>query len=332
MRKLTVILGAGASVSSGLPSLGGIFADEAVMRYLKSDGLPFLKFLEQFVWSPRQIGESDRWKGLNLEEVLTMLRLWENDDQSPLNWKKNRSFQKHLLGCVYNSVFVDKSNIECGDYSQLILLADEQFDHITWASFNWDTKLEEGFLSAFPAFSTSEQLPSCSPSPVNWPGINQKHLFLKLHGSVSWFANSSGMIIHKGSFFERSNREIADSWNDFLENGRGLVPMIAEPSFFKHERIKGVSFLRRQWRRFHAELGQSDVILVVGYSLPDGDAMAKQALLTAVARNQNVRVWVVDPDQSGQVESRYVRIFGRQRLHACNQELAHFLLQRPALL
>lgn len=333
MRRVVVILGAGASVSAGLPSLAGVFEDESVKAYLASDGRDFEIFLRKYIWGPRNVTEAERWRSLNLEEVLTLLRLWEDNNQSPLNFKKNRNYQRQLLGCVYRSVYMDKRDNGARDYNHLIVHCDRSYDSVTWASFNWDAKFEQAFYYAFLALGQGNNLPRCHPGVNGWEGTNPKHLLLKLHGSVSWLEGpktGTAQSLRFGAV--KGARPIEKAWDSYLAGDpNALSPIIAEPSFFKHERIKKSKFLWSQWNTFDKALGQADDVLIVGYSLPDGDAMAKQSLLTLVARNPNAKVIVVDPDGDGQVLSRYTRVVGGPpRLSARKETLSDFIARLDA--
>jgi hypothetical protein len=333
VRKVVVVLGAGASVSAGLPSLAGIFEDTSVKEYLSTDALKFFDFLERYVWAPRGIAESERWRSLNLEEVLTMLRLWENDNQSPINFAKNRKYQRQLLGCVYQSVFVGKTDNGCRDYNNLIWQCEEAYDEVTWSSFNWDAKLEQAFYYLFlRVLGASERFPRCHPPPDGWDGSNPKHLLLKLHGSVTWFCDGKGRVCYRHFGDKTDGNETRMAWDAFLTGQDGAFePMIAEPSFLKHERIRATDFFCEQWREFDRKLATADLVLIVGYSLPDGDAMAKQSLLTAVARNPGARYLIIDPDRSGQVMPRYERVLGPNRMVVHQMTLSQFLAN-PATL
>lgn len=328
MRNLVVVLGAGASVSAGLPPLAGIFEDASVQAYLASQAPEFEQFLEKFIWKPRGIAVADRWKSLNLEEVLTMLRLWERPNhQAPVNFRENRGYQKDLLGCVYHSVFIDRKYNGCQDLNSLLAACDATYDHITWSSFNWDAKLEQAFYWQFKSVTPVwNRFPVChQPVPQGWEGAFAKHLMLKLHGSVTWFIEA-GKLHYKHFGSTLSGNETKQAWDSFLSPGKkDLKPMIAEPSFLKHERIKSTDYLREQWREFDRRLGKADVVLIIGYSLPDGDAMAKQSLLTAVARRPDARYIIVDPDKYDQVRPRYERVLGANRMVHHKMGLTEFL-------
>jgi hypothetical protein len=326
MRNLVVILGAGASVGSGLPSLAGIFEDPAVNTYLQTQAVEFYRFLCDKIWEPRNIKGNKRSDGMNLEEILTILNLWSRDNHPPLNFKKNSIYQRQLRGCVYHSVYHNKRYNGCSDYNKLIQLCDNQFDHITWASFNWDLKLEQAFYYTFIEKGIGNRLPRCYDKLIGWEGTNSKHLLLKLHGSVSWFEGADESVVNRRFGKDKGVYPIDVAWEDYLNlKENAVLPVIADPSFFKHEDIKVTPFLSKQWEMFDNSLKSADCVLVIGYSLPDGDAMSKQSLITSVARNPKIQYIVIDPDRQKLIMTRYKRILGENRVIDKDMRFGEFL-------
>lgn len=354
MRKLVVVLGAGASVSAGLPSLAGIFDDDRVQDYLANDGRECKEFLERHIWQPRGITAGEYWKGLNLEEVLTLLRQWRftpkpkggkrDNPQSPLNHSKNTKIQRQLLGCVYRAVHEGKSGRSGTgryDYNTLIKLADSEFDEVTWATFNWDALLEQAF---YYTFYNQKRLPSCHTDLLGWDGADIKHRLLKLHGSVTWFYDIGGNVSYiPWGVTQSRGDQVGEHWCAYLTSVADAPrPMIAEPSFFKHEDLVERPFLLKQWEMFDEAIAEANLVLIIGYSMPDGDAMAKQSLLTAVERETISKFVVVDPDvtwasdgvtriEAG-VMNRYRRILGSPRLRERKQTFGEFLDGHASLL
>lgn len=333
-----VVLGAGASISAGLPSLAGIFGDPSVQNYLATGAQDFHKFMQQEVWGRRGLNEIEAWETLNLEEVLTMLRQWASiqlpdgtrvpNPYSPLNHSVNTRLRRQLLGCVYHSVYVNKSGKSARDYNRLIELADTEFDLTTWATFNWDALLEQAFYYQFYKLA---RYPRCHPALQDWDGSDNKHLLLKLHGSVTWFFDASGEVFY-AKYGKTGNRnEVVRLWEDYLQSASDcLRPMIAEPSFFKHEDLASRPFLLDQWNEFQSAVSLADLVLIIGYSLPDGDALAKQSLLTAVARKAPPQFVVVDPSED--VLKRYQRVLGSPRLSEKHMAFGDFLNTHSSLL
>jgi hypothetical protein len=76
--KAVVILGAGASVDFGAPPLKGIFKERFARRQLQSD--TFLRDnLDRVFWGPRGHNLESSDESLTIEEMLTILRDWEQE-------------------------------------------------------------------------------------------------------------------------------------------------------------------------------------------------------------------------------------------------------------
>jgi hypothetical protein len=284
--------------------------------------------MERAIWNPRgkTIDTSD--ESMNIEEVLTLLKQWEQGKcvNPPLNFARNLRIQKQLLGCVYRSVYMDKADNHERFMNQFIRHLDTRFDHVTWGTFNWDAKLEQAFYREM-EHDAAGRLPKCMPELQDWDGSNDKHLMLKLHGSVSWFERPGAGGVYNLPFGRhRPPLPINVQWGKYLSGASEDKPLIAEPSFFKHEEINTRPLLRSQWEAFDDAMAVANTVFICGYSLPDGDARAKQSLLTAVARRDDVPWIVVDPDSRGEVRQRYERILGgAPRLDFRQQYMADFV-------
>lgn len=104
-------------------------------------------------------------------------------------------------------------------------------------------------------------------------------------------------------------------WPKWAEYAKGENaadhPIILEPSAYKYQ-DETYKFLAPQWDRFFQRLCEADCVLIVGYSLPDGDFWARSKVLTAFQANPKSKWLVVDP--SPEVCARYRRLFGQRRL------------------
>ncbi|MBC8066291.1 MAG: hypothetical protein H7Y17_15785 [Chlorobia bacterium] len=325
MRKLMVILGAGASAGMGLPMLGQIFKDKEVARYLTTNAHTFLRFLEDYIWQPRGVTIHESDSSLNIEEILTLLRQWERQEVSPLSIEENRVIQRQLLGCVPKGVYTEKGSSDSGRYlNRLVEHVDSQYDEVSWASFNWDMKFEQAFWHFMKSRMVPplNRLPRCNSALLDWDGSNPKHYLMKLHGSVSWFTFPDQRV-HNKRFGARKPTPIDVAWDEYLGGGCTAVPVIAEPSFFKHEVITAGTFLWKQWEDFNSRLATAHEILVCGYSLPDGDAKAKESCLTCVAVNPKASWTVVDPSNS--VLEKFGRLVGGSRVTSHCQRLGDYV-------
>jgi hypothetical protein len=326
--KIVVVLGAGASAGMGLPVLGKVFNDQAVRDYLANEARELREFMEEFIWGPRgvDIGAADSC--LNIEEVLTLLREWERAAIPPINVNRNLEVQKQLLSCVHKAVYTGKGHSHPSlPLNRLVRWCDANSDQVTWATFNWDVKLEQAFWYEMESIPDKPlRLPSCHPNVLDWDGRNEKHYLLKLHGSVSWFKHEDESVhaIRFGAYSRGEKYPIDQRWEDYMSGRTGAVPLIAEPSFYKHEAIQRVALLWNQWEQFNERLSYDvDIVLVCGYSLPDGDALAKNAILTSVANNPDARWIVVNPNE--EVLDKYQRLLGENRMTREPKYLSDFV-------
>lgn len=308
MKRAIFILGAGASKGLGLPLLAQVFGDLEVQSYLANDARNFAAFLTDVIWTPRGLSIHRAADTLNIEEILTLLRTWEHSGSSLLRHEEILALQIEVLGCVYHGVWPQKGKTSTDKryLNALVKWANESFDEVTWATFNWDAKLEQAFyhqIVKYPKFIS--RYPKLRIDQTGWLGENPRHTLLKLHGSVTWINSSSGTkVLPLGP-------EVEGYWLRYLHGRSADEPVIAEPSSFKHEVLSRPEF-REQWECFSEALAVAGDIFVLGYSLPDGDIMAKQAFITSVACNPSARWCVVDP--GARTRENYRRLIGCSRV------------------
>ena len=110
-------------------------------------------------------------------------------------------------------------------------------------------------------------------------------------------------------------------WREYEEGKTKDFPVILEPSAYKY---KGPAYelLKPQWDIFLDRLCQADCVLIIGYSLPDGDLQALSKLLMGFQVNVKSRWAVVDP--SDDVCKRYNQLIGRVRLQTFATTLSGF--------
>lgn len=166
--------------------------------------------------------------------------------------------------------------------------------------------------------ATLAPLTSRTGAVLQASGAETFHM-VKLHGSHSWMY--SGRESFWGEFiFSAYGRP---GWSTSLEYpypalGEDKVPLVVPPAagkstFFQNETVRG------EWREGQRMLAEAETIWVLGYSLPDGDQLARQLLQAGV--QDGGRVVIVNIDQA--VVSRF-----RQALpHA--QVLDEFVCESP---
>ncbi|MCZ8139152.1 MAG: hypothetical protein O9258_07825 [Fimbriimonadaceae bacterium] len=340
MSNAVVVLGAGASVSSGLKSLQSLFDDPDVQGYVQGACIELTSFIRDCINVPRGVDGSFP-RDLNLEEILTLISQWRRclSEEPARPWVPRLPSKYHdvnlldtiirqIHGCVYHAVYVNKSGRNGShDYNTLIEILDKEFDHITWATFNWDAMFEQAF---FYTFLQGKRLPSIVGDILDYDDagrLNEKHTLLKLHGSVTWFKESDSSIRYKRFGKTQSRNEVRPAWEAYLDgDGTCGEPLIAEPTFFKHESLLKSTFLMEQWRRFESSLLDADKVIIIGYSLPDGDATSKQLLLSVVANACKAQFVVVDPEDV--VCVRYERLLGLARVKAFRKKFGPFLAEQ----
>src|SRR5690242_19357791 len=111
MPNAVVILGAGASADFGVPTLRNLFKDGHAQSFLKVRRKA-LKSLNELFWAPRghSIDTSDQ--SLTIEEMLTILRDWEQEPtcRDDLNAKDAAYLRRILYVVIQRAVFVGKSS------------------------------------------------------------------------------------------------------------------------------------------------------------------------------------------------------------------------------
>lgn len=152
---------------------------------------------------------------------------------------------------------------------------------------------------------------------------------LKLHGSLNWArckgcgdvvawpltsytSKFGGKIPIKGYISLPIGSLI--SHFEHCEGGVEREPVLVPPTWNKTEYHRALSSV---WARAAKELGEAENVFVIGYSLPPSDAFFRHLYaLGAVGKVTLRRFWVFNPDESGEVEERFVKLLGpgaRQR-------------------
>lgn len=317
--KATVIIGAGASAPFGVPTLRGLFKDSRARKHLENDS--FLRsHLETHFWEPRGVNIESSPNSLTVEEILTILRDSENDDyrSSPILGDDIGRFRKSLYLMIKKAVFDGKSSTARA-LNPIIEYANENWDEITWASFNWDCIFESSFYYQSGTDWTHRTNPQVMVDLLGWDKVESKHKFLKLHGGVNWwFSNSRIRYLS----FSHNRNTLSDYWNRYESDESNCGhPVILEPSYYKYE-DPIYDLLKGQWEYFSESLMKSDLVILVGYSLPDADAKARTALMLGFQANQNSKWVVVDKDES--ICNKYNRLFGSRRLATFSNGLSDF--------
>jgi hypothetical protein len=134
---------------------------------------------------------------------------------------------------------------------------------------------------------------------------------LKLHGSLNWMVKTVERSPRPGTLFpppSRSrqvyvinDREVSD--NIALRTGaiqgrsRWYLWPVVVPPIYDKQRIVAMDLFREVWNRARDALENAERLLLVGYSLPEADILARQMLRRTFTRNEGLdAIECINPD------------------------------------
>jgi hypothetical protein len=133
----------------------------------------------------------------------------------------------------------------------------------------------------------------------------------KLHGSVTWF-RSEYQYLHLPVQPEGEGLKSSD--------GSLLQELLVYPALDKEPELSPYPYLLDRFRR---SLGETKVLVVIGYAF--GDASLRHLLLEALQQNRQLQLLVVDPNETRAgiyfPEERYVHLKGGLRDSLANEQL-----------
>jgi len=311
MANVVVILGAGASADFGVPTLRNIFKDRHARTFLAARR-NFNKRLNEIFWAPRGHTVDTSDESLTIEEMLTILRDWEQESTCSDSLDANTAIalRRNLYVLIQRAVYEGKST-RPQHLNKLIQLMNGKFDLITWASFNWDCVFEGSY------WYCRHQNLKLAINLENWYSTGRKNEFLKLHGGINWWkVNDKLRYLQFGHGGELSTR-----WTEYADGDAEGEPVILEPSVYKYH-DENYELLRPQWERFIERLCEANYVLILGYSLPEADSQARSKITVAFQVNPTCRWLVVDP--SPETCRRYMRLLGQTSLTTFNIGLVGF--------
>ena len=147
---------------------------------------------------------------------------------------------------------------------------------------------------------------------------------LKLHGSLNWATCSKCNAVvpwalneyfskHHWHFLERHQQvtfSIGTHLTEFVHCEQKVMPdpILIPPTWNKTEHHRSISSV---WARAAHELGEAQNVFVIGYSLPNTDEFFRYLYALGTVGNQLLkRFWVFNPDDSGEIESRFKKLLG----------------------
>jgi hypothetical protein len=191
----------------------------------------------------------------------------------------------------------------------------KEFEAVTWASFNWDCMFEAAFYYSSGEPGSVRTNPSVVVPLAGWTGITSKrHTFLKLHGGINWWCENNQISYLRFT----PNGALDTRWKAYEAGNAHGQPVILEPSYYKYSGAM-YDMLKDQWQHFVDALAEADVIIVVGYSLPEADSQARAVMTLGFQWNRQAR-WIV-VDESPYTCERYEHIIGTRQFTALPMKL-----------
>src|ERR1051326_1249539 len=153
---------------------------------------------------------------------------------------------------------------------------------------------------------------------------------LKLHGSLNWTEQEEGKAIVPWMLPDYlSNRSVSPVSRPrqlFVPIGSQLPefkyknipltgkPVVVAPTFNKGDSHRTLS---KVWKVAADQLGKAENIFIIGYSFPPTDKFFEYLYgLGTVGPTLLERVWLFNPDSTGQVRQRFAQLIGAGATHA----------------
>ena len=314
-----IILGAGASVPAGAPTMLN-FLDQA--RDLRRHGLPaeYHESFDAVLESLRDLAgiyEKAYLNLDNLEEVFGAIEMAELvgklADMPPDKIKQLRShFVQMVVRTLQLSITVtsaDRAPAAASTLAHGIASAVKKGITITVITFNYDLVMEMALRAAklghYYALPEEERSHNRSVIPV-----------LKLHGSINWhFCEPCKVVYDANTFSHAYQRDSNDRMVGVLDHPQthacnrvhDRTPIIVPPSW---DKSRYQSSLRSVWEQAARALDSADEIFVIGYSLPEADAFFRYLFaLGTQSRTRVQRMLVVNPGHD--VRPKFERFIGQ---------------------
>lgn len=191
--------------------------------------------------------------------------------------------------------------------------------NFSFVTFNYDLIIDIGLNSSLMKYNYSFEDMEFSEIPL-----------LKLHGSLNWFTDKEKInvcpfpnetdiknIIKENSSLDsddfNSNRSEQEIVRKFLPIGsqiikKGKLPLIIPPTLNKfkyHEQLKNV------WRKAASVLSEAEVIIIIGYSMPETDVFFKYLYSLGIDSPKYLHKLIVI-NSDGSIQAKYNSLMNNQ--------------------
>jgi NAD-dependent SIR2 family protein deacetylase len=203
-------------------------------------------------------------------------------------------------------------------FAQLLRkLADETGEKASVITFNYDIGLDAALSKAGVPYDYAL---GAAEKP------NDRHLLLKLHGSLNWLHSTTtgktapiDVSLLVSDDVSSSDEPRCCMISDHLD---GAAPFMVPPTWNK---VRYYEHIRPVWRAAGEALASAESVFVIGYSLPASDHFFRE--LFALGTDSRTRIkhfWVVDPAANAGVEDRFRSLLGPQVLKRLRVEPTGF--------
>ncbi len=302
MKNSIIILGAGASFESGVPTQNN-FISEALKIADSNSDLRYYPFYSNIIKKFQKIYHNNNIESIyNVADLLTRfpfidLNAITNPEDGIMNTASLRPASYIQEAVQFLIVITLKSKCknlkEIGFNAYKNLISNFTGDIIT---FNWDNIIEQAFHSMNKKFS------------LGWEESSEEVNIFKLHGSIDWNHNPNEedlKIYIDESLTQKTIWELRE--NEESE----FIPILIFPNYSKSDQLDTLGNLMYQiWGNASNKISNADKIIFIGYSLPITDLDSKLLFQYSLTKNtnKNLEIIVVDPYIDKNLKVRYKEI------------------------
>ena len=324
MKRAVFIFGAGASASAGLPLQAKLLRDYFGTDMTNSDSFRNLLvsfFNDFFHIDVQHLDRQDLFP--TFEEALGVLDLAiEKEETFGPNYTlpKMREIRDALIYSM--GIAIERKKVPSTNaYHKLVRklfhrghFADGEFAFI---NFNYDILLDKALMDLrlqkpkvlidYGIRFANENKKGQGGNFQEWfPVSGEVVQYLKPHGSLNWMhcPTCSSMYILGNQKSEVFRTGYIHTKELCVKDNTTLDFVLEPPSFFKKYKN---AYLQDIWNAMIQLLFQADVIIFIGYSLPDADMWTKYVLKRACFNSKKHLIVVNKTDRE---EKRYRRFFG----------------------
>lgn len=338
MSKTVYILGAGFSVTAGLPTQSELtreifnsqFADAAYIdeQHLFSETQKKLLQLLRLEFGIDQDSEHI----LNLEDLYTPL------DRCIIENANFRSFHPEELlhlrqtldaililaikaksGRTRKSEYIEKFARHLVGLSKTRINNFRKHDPVSVITTNWDILLDvaireqlkeeesKGVIDYLCYVSSLRNDQSIKPGLQALTQGEFTVKLLKIHGSINWlhcpkcqriFIDFYRRVIDYGVFRKATCKYCAAEYGDYEEHAPRLRPLLLMPTFAKDLSNFQTKLI---WRNAGVEIANAEHLIFIGYSFPLADFEFRQILFRNIRRTARIEVVIFDKDNPDKV-------------------------------